>query len=42
MEFYDKFKDRVQDVSKEKNPVVCNAKVLQLLRAFKIKYFGGI
>ena len=42
MEFYDKFVDRFQDISKVKNPAVSKAKVWQLLRAFKVKYFGGI
>ena len=42
MEFYDKFLDRFQDISKVKKPAVSNAKVYQLLRAFKRKCFGGI
>ena len=40
MEFYDKFLDRFQDLSKVKNPAVSKAKVYQLLRAFKRKCFG--
>ena len=39
MEFYDKFEDRLQDISKVKNPAVSKAKVKQLLRAFKRKCF---
>ena len=42
MQFYDKFVDRFQDISKVKSPAVSKAKVWQLLRAFKIKYFWGI
>ena len=42
MEFYDKFVDRFQDISTVKNPAVSNAKVKQLLRAFKKKSFGGV
>ena len=33
MELYDEFVDRFQDLSKVQNPVVSEAKVLQLLRA---------
>ena len=39
MEFYDKFVDRVHDLSKVKNPAVTKAKVQKLLRAFKRKCF---
>ena len=37
MEFYDKFVDRFQDKSKEKNPAASKAKLWHLLRAFKRK-----
>ena len=40
MEFYDKFVERFQDISKVKNPAVSKAKVKQLLRAFKRKCFN--
>ena len=40
MEFYDKFVDRYQDISKIKNSAVTKAKVQQLLRAIKRKCFG--
>ena len=40
MEFYDKFVNRLRDISKVKNPGVSRAKVQQLLRAFKRKCFG--
>ena len=39
MEFYDKYVDRFQDLSKLKNPAVRKAKVYQLLRAFKRKCY---
>ena len=42
MEFYDKFVDRFQDISKVKNPAVSKANVYQLLRAFERKGFWGI
>ena len=41
MEFYE-FVDRFQEISKVKIPAVGEAKVKQLLRAFKRKCFGGI
>ena len=40
MEIYDKFADRLQDLSIVKNPGVSKAKVLQLVDAFKRKNFG--
>ena len=40
MEFYDKFADRFQDISKVKNPAVSKEKVQQLLRIFKRICFG--
>ena len=40
MEIYDKFVDRLQDLSIVKNPGVSKAKVLQLVDAFKRKNFG--
>ena len=39
MEFYDKFVERFQDISKVKNPAVSKAEVKKLLRAFKRKCF---
>ena len=41
MEFYDKYVDRFQYLSKVKNPAVSKVKVQQLLRAFKRKCFGA-
>ena len=40
MEIYDKFVDRLQDLSIVKSPGVSKAKVLQLVDAFKRKNFG--
>ena len=40
MEFYDKFVDRFENISKVRNPAVSKAKVYQLLRAIKRKCFG--
>ena len=37
MDFYDKFVDRFQDISKVENPAVSKAKVQQLFRVFKRK-----
>ena len=42
MEFYDKFVDRFQYISKVKNPAVSKADIWQLLRVFKRKCFGGM
>ena len=40
MGLYNKFVDRFEDISKVKNPAVSEARVKQLLRAFKRKCFG--
>ena len=43
MEFYNKFVDRFQDISKVRNPPLSKTKVnMHLLRAFKKNRFGGI
>ena len=40
MAFYEKFLDRFQDLPKVKNPAASKAKVQQIVRFFKRKYFG--
>ena len=40
MKLYDKFVNRFQDISQEKNPAVSKAKLSHLLTAFKRKCFG--